>query len=148
MEKDLSRSYKEINIILDILGDEYKNKVPKKMKELFKVGQDKEYSPNLTLNEFLEGNYLEDTKIILSALNINYWCTSEQKNEYMETLRKIDEQYKEEHKIVLNEIFPNKDRFENIETNDTETQIVEAKKGGIAQIISNLLDKIKNLFRK
>ena len=35
MNENIGRSYKEVNEILDLLGDTYKDKVPKKMKELF-----------------------------------------------------------------------------------------------------------------
>lgn len=145
MSKDLSRNYKEVNIILNILGDEYKNKLPKKIKKLFEEAEDKTYLPNITEKEFKEGNYLEDTKIILSILNINYWSTPEQKNKYMETLRALDEQYKEEHKLVLQEIFPDKDRFKNLKPIETENQITDNKKNGIVQTI---LDKIKSIFKK
>ena len=100
MKKDLSKNYKELNLILDLLGDDYKLKVPKKMRELFVAREDKNYNPQLTLEDFFEGNYLEDTKIILAALGIKYWSSPEEKSEYMETLRALDEQYKEEHKLV------------------------------------------------
>lgn len=145
MNKDLSRNYREVNIILEILGSEYKKKLPKKIKELLSQAEDKTYFPKLTEEEFLSGNYLEDTKIILSILNINYWSTPEKKNEYMETLRTLDEQYKEKHKLVLNEIFPDKDRFKNLKPIETENQITDNKKSGIVQTI---LDKIKSILKK
>lgn len=145
MSKDLSKNYREINIILDILGKEYKNKLPRKIKELFDKGEDKNYLPGITEKDFLEGKYLEDTKIILSILNINYWSTPEKKYEYMETLRKLDEEYNEKHKLVLQEIFPDKDRFSNLAPIEKENQITDNKKTGIVQTI---LDKIKNILKK
>lgn len=145
MKKDLSKNYKELNLILDLLGDDYKLKVPKKMRELFVAREDKNYNPQLTLEDFFEGNYLEDTKIILAALGIKYWSSPEEKSEYMETLRALDEQYKEEHKLVLQEIFPDKDRFKNLKPIETENQFVDNKKTGIVQTI---LDKIKSILKK
>lgn len=145
MKKDLSKNYKELNLILNLLGDDYKLKVPKKMRELFVAREDKNYNPQLTLEDFFEGNYLEDTKIILAALGIKYWSSPEEKSEYMETLRALDEQYKEEHKLVLQEIFPDKDRFKNLKPIETENQITDNKKNGIVQTI---LDKIKSIFKK
>ena len=35
MNQDLSKNFREINVILDLLGDVYKNKLPKKLKKLF-----------------------------------------------------------------------------------------------------------------
>ena len=84
MEKDLSKSYKEVNVILDLLGTQYKNRVPKKMRTLFLQSEDKTYSPEITLDDFYAGNYLEDTKTILAILNINYWSNMEQKSKYMD----------------------------------------------------------------
>ena len=145
MSKDLSKNYREVNIILDIIGNEYKNKVPKKMRKLFEEAEDKNYLPNITKQDFLDGNYLEDTKVILSILNINYWSDPEKKYKYLETLRKLDEQYNEEHKLVLQEIFPEKDRFQNLAPIETENKITDNKKTGIVQ---SILDKIKNILKK
>ncbi len=145
MIKDLSKNYREVNIILNIMGDVYKNKLPKKIKELFNEFEDKNYSPTITKQDFLDGKYLDDTKVILSILNINYWMAPEEKNEYMENLRRLDEEYNEKHKLVLQEIFPDKDRFKNLAPIETDSGIAENKKSNILQTI---LDKIKNILKK
>ena len=145
MIKDLSKNYREVNIILNIMGDVYKNKLPKKIKDLFNEFEDKNYSPTITKQDFLDGKYLDDTKVILSILNINYWMAPEEKNEYMENLRRLDEEYNEKHKLVLQEIFPDKDRFKNLAPIETDSGIAENKKSNILQTI---LDKIKNILKK
>ena len=145
MNEDLSKNYREVNIILDILGDEYKNKLPKKMRKLFEMKEDKTYSPKITKQDFLDGNYQDNTKIILSILNIIYWTAPENKYRYMETLRQLDEQYKENHKLVLREIFPDKDRYKNLAPVETENQITNNKKTNIIQVI---LDKFKSILKK
>ena len=147
MEKNLSRNYREVNLILNLLGNEYKNKVPNKMKLLFEKGEDKTYSPEITIDDFFAGRYLEDTKIILSILYINYWSKVEQKNQYMSTLRQLDEQYKEENKLVLNEIFPKRE-YKPIEPNNEEKQIVEKGKNSFSQKIMEILERLKNIFKK
>ncbi len=145
MEKNLSKNYREVNLILDLLGNTYKNKVPNKMKELFDKGEDKNYSPEITMDDFYAGKYLKETKTILSILYINYWSNLEEKNKYMDALRKLDEQYKEEHKLVLNEIFPSKDKFEDMKPIEKESQITDNKK---SNIVSTILEKIKSLLKK
>ena len=145
MEKDLSKSYKEVNVILDLLGAQYKNKVPKKMRTLFLQSEDKTYSPEITLDDFYAGNYLEDTKTILAILNINYWSNMEQKSKYMDKIRELDAKYREEHRPELNELFPKKE-YEPVEPNYTEKQIAE--KTGFAQKIMEILEKLKSLFKK
>ena len=145
MKKDLSKNYREVNIILDLLGAQYKNKVPKKMRTLFVKAEDKSYSPEITLDDFYAGNYSEDTKTILAILNINYWSGIEQKNKYMDRIKELDAKYREEHKPELNELFPKKE-YEPVEPNNTEKQIAE--KTGFTQTIMEILEKIKSLFKK
>lgn len=147
MNENIGRSYKEVNEILDLLGDTYKDKVPKKMKELFDKAEDKTYSPELTINDFSSGKLLEETKTILTILYINYWSTIEEKNQYMDQIKKIDEENKEKNKIVLNELFPEK-VYKEIEPNEVEKQITDTKKSGISQIIMDILEKIKAIFKK
>ena len=148
MGKDLSRNYREINVILNLLGDTYKSKIPNKMKELFNKGEDKNYSPEITIDDFFAGRYLPDTKSILSILYINYWSSVEEKNKYMDTLRKLDEKYNEEHKLVLNEIFPNKEeKNKKNEFISQENQVIEMKNNSV-KAKTNLLDKIKELLKK
>lgn len=152
MSQELSKNLKEVNVILDLLGDAYKDKLPKKLKKLFKEDEDKSYDPGITIADFRAGRMLKDTKTILAILYVNYWAGLEQKTEFMDELRAIDKKYEEEHKLVLNEIFPKVEPYKkvesNIEPNIEETQITEAKKSGIAQKIIEILEKIKAIFNK
>ena len=72
MNQDLSKNFREINVILDLLGDVYKNKLPKKLKKLFNDDEDKSYDPGITIADFRAGKMLEDTKIILAIFYVNY----------------------------------------------------------------------------
>lgn len=148
MNQDLSKNFREINVILDLLGDVYKNKLPKKLKKLFNDDEDKSYDPGITIADFRAGKMLEDTKIILAILYVNYWSAIEQKTEYMKELKALDEKYEEEHKLVLHEIFPKIEPDKKVEPNVEETQITETKKSGIAQMIMEILEKIKAIFKK
>ena len=78
----------------------------------------------------------------------NYGCQKEkEKNQYMDKIRKIDEENKDKNKIVLNELFPEK-VYKEIEPNEVEKQITDTKKSGISQIIMDILEKIKSIFNK
>ena len=148
MSQELSKNLREVNVILDLLGDAYKNKLPRKLKKLFKEDEDKSYDPGITIEDFRAGRMLKDTKTILAILYVNYWSNLEQKTEYMNELRELDKKYEEEHKLVLNEIFPKVEPDKKIEPNIEETQITETKKTGIAQRIMEILEKIKAIFNK
>ena len=65
----------------------------------------------------------------------------------MSTLRQLDEQYKEENKLVLNEIFPKRE-YKSIEPNNEEKQIVEKGKNSFSQKIMEILERLKNIFKK
>ena len=64
MNENINRSYKEVNEILNLMGDSYKNRVPKKMKTLFDKAEDKNYEPGITLDDFMHN----ETKKILIIL--------------------------------------------------------------------------------
>ena len=147
MNQDLSKNYSEINEILDLLGDSFKTKIPSKLKNMFIEKADKTYSPGLTINDFYAGKYMEETKIILSILFINYWSDANEKQEYMDKLKKLDEEYNEKHKLVLNEIFP-KIEAKPVEPNEEEKQITNTEKTGFMKIIMDLLDKNKDIIKK
>ncbi len=147
MNENINRSYKEVNEILNLMGDSYKDRVPKKMKTLFDKAEDKNYEPGITLDDFMAGKMLDETKTILTILYINYWADLNEKNQYMDKIRKIDEENKDKNKIVLNELFPEK-VYKEIEPNEVEKQITDTKKSGISQIIMDILEKIKSIFNK
>lgn len=75
MRKNLSKTYREINIMLDLLGDEFKARLPKSMIPFFKEHEDKSYNPKITLSDdgFSE-NIQTDTFVLMSMMYINYWC--------------------------------------------------------------------------
>lgn len=148
MKQDLSKNFREVNIILDLLGNTYKSKLPKKLKSLFDEMEEKTYNPAITIEDFRAGNLLEETKTLLSILYVNYWAGENKKTQYMEELKSIDEKCKEGQKLVLHEIFPEIKPDTKVEPNNEEKQITETKKSGIAQMIMELLEKIKAIFKK
>lgn len=94
--KNLGKSYKEINIILNLLGTEFSNKVPKSMREFFINYQDDIYNPNITLEDVFNRNILPETMSLITALYINYWTENEEEKEnFMSIIRKYDEEKKE-----------------------------------------------------
>lgn len=82
MKKDLSKTYREINIMLDLLGEPFKQRLPSKMIPFFEEHEDKTYNPKITLTKdgFSE-NLHTDTYVLMSMMYINYWCEDPEEKE-------------------------------------------------------------------
>ena len=86
MENDLYKAYAEVDKILSFIGFRYVEKVPKKMREMFKNEKLQGYEPNIDKNTPLEEQKLErKTLAILAMLNINYWCENEEEKQLTPT---------------------------------------------------------------
>lgn len=94
--KNLGKTYREIIIILNLLGEQYSNKVPNSMKNFFIQHQDETYNPNITLEDLFERKVLPETISLIVGLYINYWTENEEEKEnFMSIIRKYDEEKKE-----------------------------------------------------
>lgn len=150
--ENLSKSYKEINIILNLLGQEFSNKIPNSMKDFFIRNEDKEYNPNISLEDVFSQNILPETSSIIAILYINYWTeTQEEKEKYMSIIREYDE---EKRKEVFN-IFDNPKNEIITENNNTIEENIEEKqlignveKPGLKDKIIEILEKLKSLISR
>lgn len=81
-KKDLSKTYREINIMLDLLGEPFKQRLPKTMIPFFNEHEDKNYNPKITLSkEGFSENIQTDTYVLMSMMYINYWCENEEEKD-------------------------------------------------------------------
>lgn len=93
------QAYSEVDNILDLLDEEDRNKVPEKLRQLFKIEKDKEYVKNIDVSKAIEEqNLKEETLVLIALLNLKYWCTDEEEKE---KLKKI---YNENENIYQNEL--------------------------------------------
>lgn len=141
METVLKNAYTEVNQILNLLGDKYKNKVPKELIDLFEEKQNLEYKTNINRNTKVENMKISRTAlIIVSILNLKYWATYEEK----EKLQKIYNYNEEKFQEKIN-IYKDKDWLKKQKNNKNNT-IVEEKSITVQTKIS-IVEKIKNFFR-
>ena len=72
------QAYSEIDEFLRLLSIEKRNKVPQKLRELFKQERDREYikwiDPSIAIKE---QNLKEETLALIALLNLQYWCEDE-----------------------------------------------------------------------
>lgn len=146
MENQTEQAYAEVDAILELLEDEFVNRIPAKVRKFFKDEKDKGYIPNIRSDIGLdEQNLKSETISILTLLQINYLCDSEEeKQEILNELQENDKLKEEELREKYNpdNIFKNRN---NIHENKQETAVVEYKK---ASVIKKILDKIRKIFKR
>ena len=81
-------AYAEIDEILNLLEDKYRDKVPEKVRAFFKEEKMVDYKPTIDVNTpLIQQNLKRETIVLLAILNLNYWCdTSEEKQEILDEL--------------------------------------------------------------
>ena len=74
------KSYSDICYILSALDEEYIKLIPSKLIDFFKENSDEQYISTIDLSKpLIEQNISEETEQLICLLNLNYWCTSEEK---------------------------------------------------------------------
>lgn len=140
------QAYSEVDSFLELLDDEDKNKIPNKLRELFKNEKDKEYVKNIDVNKTIEEqNLKEETLALIALLNLKYWCEDESEKERLKNIYlKNEEMYQKELKEKYNtdNLFKNNKQIENRKVEQNQTTIIEYKESKLKKIIN----KIKKIF--
>lgn len=91
-------SYSEVFEIINVLGDEYKNKIPKKLYKFIEDNRDRKYIPNFKNIKSLNSTSVSRKAIaIIAFLNQRYWSEDKEKIEKLEKIYTADqERFKEE----------------------------------------------------
>ena len=147
MTLEYKQSLKEVNTILTLMGKEYINKLPNKLINFIKENMDNSYISDINVNTPINEQPIKnDTKILLSLLYRNYWCSEEKKRELLEQDAYLkSEREKEIHeKYNPDNIFKTKQQKiiseENIVNN---VSMVEYKES----LFKRILIKVKRIFR-
>ena len=75
---NLKKAFSEVDMILDLIDSEMKNKVSANFIKFIKEEKDNNYKPNINPELPLEEqNILPETIDILALLKLNYWCNEE-----------------------------------------------------------------------
>lgn len=140
MENTQKMAYAEVGRILDILGENYKKKVPSKIRELFY----KEDNPQVDINlsNINDKKISRKALIILSILNLKYWEDNPQKKQrlkiaYLENEVVYREKFKESN-------FSNEQKDEDTNTASVTTELIVPK-----ETLGEKIRKFfKNLFKR
>lgn len=135
--------YSEVYQVLNLLGNEYIDKLPKSLFNMLEEKRNINYEPKYT--EYLplnKQNIKKETLSIIALLHLNYWCeNANEKNELNQMFKNNEDRYQDElrKKYDPDNIFK-KHVQENIIKN--EVGLVEYKES----IFKRLINKIKSLF--
>ena len=98
---NITRAYSEVYEFINALGEEYIQKIPKRVFETIKNNRDINYSPNFNANIPLkEGQISHEALALIAALNLEYWCQSEEEKKELKQIY-VNNSKKEEENIVM-----------------------------------------------
>lgn len=148
MGNETELAYAEVDAILELLEDELVNRIPEKVREFFKDEKNKEYKPTIRSDIGLDEQDLKaETISILTLLQLNYLCDSEEeKQEILNELQENDRLKEEELREKYNpdNIFKRRDE-KIVSTEKEEKALVEYKNHNF---IRKIINKIIKLFKK
>ncbi len=138
-------AYAEIDAILNLLEDKYREKVPEKVRTFFKEEKMVDYTPTIDVNiPLIQQNLKRETIVLLAILVINYWCDSEEEKQSF-----IDELEKNEKiKIELQEKYNHDNLFKNRRKTKEDVVMEQVENVEMIQYKENLFTKLKKWFEK
>ena len=140
MEVTLKNAYTEVYQILNLLGDKYTKKVPKKIIKLIEENQNTDYKMNIKKDSKIEEIQLSrNALIIISILNLKYWATPEEKERLQKIYNKNELDYQEEINKFKQDDWLISKKDKNKVDNYQETSLIKQD--------TSLIAKIKRFFR-
>lgn len=141
-------AYAEIDEILNLLEDKYREKVPEKVRTFFKEEKMIDYKPVIDVNiPLIQQNLKRETIVLLATLNLNYWCdTPKEKQEILDEISNNEKERQELlEKYNPDNLFKKRQEDKQEFAHTEELSVVEYKK---PSFIQRLLGKIAKLFKK
>lgn len=144
MKNELTKAYAEVYEILKYIPLEQYNKIPKEVINVFKNRRDKTYKVRINPALPLENQNLQrKTLILLSVLNLDYWCGEEEREEILNIYWQNEKNRKNENRqdeyIVLG------DGNDAVAASELGTDLVVYRE---ASILEKILVKIKHIFKR
>ena len=141
-------AYAEVDEILNLLEDDYIDKVPEKVRDFFKEERDKKYLPKIEVDiPLTEQNLKRETMVLLAVLKLNYWCKDEkEKQAFLNELDENEREYNE--KYNPDNLFNNqKNNYSKVTETSNKENILPIKYKH-KNIILRFLEKITKFFKR
>lgn len=140
MNTRVNEIYSEVYSILNLLGDNYISRLPKKLYEIIENKRDFDYQPKYSFEVTLDKQDLRKESISMIALfQLKYWCNSEEEKRNLQKIfsdNEIEKEKKLKEKYSVNKIFDEKKII--IQKEEKKVDIVVYKE--------NVFTKIKKFF--
>jgi len=81
-------AYAEVEAIINWLGEEYINKIPKRIIQALKGEKKYGYKPQIDFNKPLENQVRQETKNMIAYLNYTYWIKDKNEKKNLEAMVK------------------------------------------------------------
>lgn len=144
-------AYAEVDEILNLLEEEYTNKIPEKIRKFLKEEKMQDYKPEIKVEiPLTEQNLKRETMVLLAILNLNYWCENEEeKEEFRKELAENEKEQKElEEKYNPDNLFKNKQHNNIDDTKKENTEIVALVEYKKLSLLKKILEKIAGFFKR
>ena len=135
--------YSEVYQVLNLLGNEYIDKLPKSLLNMLEEKRDINYNPqyieDIPLNK---QNIKKETLAIIALLHLNYWCENEKEDiELKQVLKNNEDKYQQE---IRNKYNPENMFIKNKREKIAENQVslIEYKE----PLFKKFINKIKSRF--
>lgn len=147
----MKRAYSEVYALLNVVGDEYVNKIPEKIYNAIKDNRDFNYNPEYKENQIMaKDNISKEALSLIAALNLQYWCEDENEKNRLKQCY-IENGKREEEKYSYENLFK-KDAVEVIKIKEIEKESKQEHNLPIKTEKKNTLERIihfiKNLIKK
>ena len=145
--KEKSKVFSEVDAFLDIIDEEYKNKIPEKLRNLYKENKDKSYTPVYDASIPIEKQSIrKETIAMIALLHLNYWCdTEDEKKE----LRNLFLENEKKYKKIKNEKYNPDNLFKNVfENKQKETEEKDEQSKYMVEYKEPFYIKIMNFLKK
>lgn len=142
---ELADVYSEVYEILNILGNDYIDKLPSKLYEHISNERNRENFAEFDVNRpIVEQEMQRETMAFLAYLNLQYWCDEKEKQKLMKQYTKNDERMQKEiqEKYQLDNLF--KKDIEVKKEDITEIELTTYR----VSIFRGIFNRIKNLFNR
>ena len=139
MNKKMQEVYSEVYAILEMLGEEYKTKLPPELYDSIKKTRLETYKPNYDRNIDLNKQKIRKESLsIIALIHLKYWCDSDAEKEKLIYILKDNEKIWQE-KYNFDKILQSrKQSLESNKTLDKELTVVKTEDSLIRRIIKKI----------
>lgn len=150
MDVKTKEIYSEVNGVLNMLGENYINKLPRNLYNMVVSEKLDTYNPTYDGTIALDMQNIKRESISMIALfHLNYWCENEdEKNELRQLFKENEDKYQAELREKYNpdNLFKNRtsDTIQEIETINENVAMVKYKES----VFKRFWNKIRGIFNK